>query len=259
MKHGMKRLGLVLAAGLLIVASNLVALYLTGQNRVEASGGVVELTENELELAPVVGDSTVVLLELKWRVPLGDRRFWNSPEWFTVERLAELGFDCHVPATDPGAREFYRAMLPVPACVVLDVKGVPPRDESNGRSGKGVVAIDVGRDASRLRDKYKDFTRYIIASGVVSLAFDDGPDSDGGSRRPPRIRGRINQVVPELIFVPHSHSAALLSLRSRSDSREDSSNREPRYAVTVSWGTHGEPWVRQVRMLSGAMPEGGKR
>jgi hypothetical protein len=258
MKHGATRLGLVLAAGLIVGVSNLGAMYLAGQNRREASRGIIELTERELALAPVIGDSTVMLLELNWRVQSEDRRIRNSPDWFTAARLAELGFDCHVPATDPGARDFYRSMLPVPACVVLELRTVQPLDASDSRRETALVAIDVGRDARPLCEKYRD-ARFIVAKGIVSLVFDDSPDSEDPPGRPTRIRGRINQIVPNLIFVPHSHCEALQKLRSRSDSGEESPNRKPRYAVTVSWGTHGEPWVRHVRMLSGAMAESGKR
>ncbi len=253
MKDSTKRPVLVLLAGLVVVVSNLAAMYRAAQNRREASRGIVELTERDLAMVPVFGDSTVMLLQLKWRDQSDERRFRNSPDWFTAARLAELGFDCHVPASDPGARDYYRTMLPMPACVVLDTKGVRTRHE-DGRPEKGLVAIDVGRDAGQLEKKYPDFTRYVIARGVVSLMFDDSPDSNDASRRPPQIRGRINQIVPDLISVPPPHNAGLLSLRSRGGSGEGSDNREPRYAVTVSWGTHGEPWVRQVRMLSDAVP-----
>ena len=54
--------------------------------------------------------------------------------------------------------------------------------------------------------------------------------------------------APHQIFVPPPHNKALLSRR-RGDRPQEQEDKEPRYAVAVSWGHDYEPWVRGVRLL----------
>jgi len=251
----MKR-AMVFAAVAVVLASNVWGLHLAKRNRADASGGTVELTERELALAPVIGDSTAMLLELNWRVPSSDRDVGRSPDWLTDAKLTELGFDCHVDLTSPGAREFYSAATTTPVYVVLECE-----DEARQAAGRDVVpatrlcAIDAGRAASQLRKKYPDRWRYIIAVGVVGLLYEDRNRWEGTPLAQPRLRGRIERILPDRIFVPQPYNKALQALRGRDDRTEKASEMRPRFAATMSWGSRYEPWVQNVRILSAASSE----
>ena len=105
----MKHTILLAAAGVVLLSSNAWVLVSVGRNRGAAPGGTVELTERELGLPFRIGDSTALALELRWTVFSSDPDHDRSPDWLDAAKLAELGFDCRVPLTNPQAREHYRS------------------------------------------------------------------------------------------------------------------------------------------------------
>ncbi|MHC4179583.1 MAG: DUF4824 family protein, partial [Planctomycetota bacterium] len=116
-----------------------------------------------------------------------------------------------------------------------------------------LFVVDAGREARRLRDRYADTERYVITRGVVRLSYQE---RDNGNRLPtPRLQGWIQSVLPSQIFVPQPYSRVLEEIRHRDPPAPEPPEGEPRFAVTVSWGSNYEPWMHGVRPLTPRSPE----
>jgi hypothetical protein len=232
-------------AAAVVLLANAWAWVSVRQNRKDAFGGTIELTENELRLPRPAGDSTVIRLELEWSARKDGRGDERSPDWLSTATLIELGIDCRVPGTDPDARGYYSSRLPVEVCLVLEYRAAS--------SGTRLLVVDAGRDAHRLREQYADPIRYIIARGVMRCYLQRYEDTAEGTIRleRPRPRGRIEILVPD-IYVPQPYSKVLQELRSRADRDRDERPGPPRFAVKVAWGVRLEPWVQEVRLLPAA-------
>lgn len=240
---------LVLAAAAVVLLSNLWVLISAGRNRAGATGGTIELTERELALPSSIGDSTVVLLDLRWDVSSADPDDNQAPDWLNEAKLAELGFDCRVSVTSPQARDHYASQLPMPVYLVLEYEGEAWKTARHHPGRKThLFVVDAGRGARRLRDLHPDTARSVICQGVVNVFYQDRSFREGTPLAQPRLRGRI-EVIPGQIFVPPPHCRMLQSLRRPDEQTRDETDDEPRFAVTVSWGTRYEPWVRGARRL----------
>jgi hypothetical protein len=238
-----------------VLVSNAWVVVSAKRNQREASGGVLELTERELGLPPMMGDSTAVSLDLGWDTYSSTRDHRGPPDWLTADKLAELGIDCRLPLTSANARHHYSTQAPVPAFLVLEYEGEAWKAATNAAALKPDTAsrtrlfvVDAARDPERLRQKYPDRGRWAIARGVVRPFFQDRNLRDGTPLPAPRLGGWI-EVIPGQVFVPHPHSGVLQTLRGRDDQAERATDAEPRFAVTVAWGARAEPWVRAVRLL----------
>lgn len=247
---------LVSAAAVVVLAANAGTLVVTWRNRSGPSGGTMELTERELRLVPVPWESTAMSLELSWDVlesPGGRRR----PAWLDATKLEELGFDCSLPVDGAHAKEHYASMSPRLVFVVLEYDGEAWRQARQGdpEPKTRLFVVDAGRDARRLRDRYADTKTHVITRGVVRLSYEERNPEDGARLATPRLRGRIETVLPSRIFVPRPHSRVLERLRHRGARSPEGLEGEPRFAVTVCWGSNYEPWVQGVRPLTPRSPE----
>ena len=246
---------LILTAAAVVLAANAWTLIAAWRNRSSPSGGTVELTEREVRLAQVPWESTATLLELRWDVLSDSPRDRRRPAWLDATKLAELGFDCTVPVGSPNAKEHYTSMPSALVFVVLEYEGEAWRRAPQDREPKTrLFVVDAGRDARHLRDRYADTKRHVITRGVVRLWYQDRSVADGTPLATPRLQGWIESVLPTQIFVPQPLSRRLEGFRHRGPPKPDSSEEEPRFAVTVSWGSNYEPWVRGVRLLTPQSP-----
>ncbi|HNQ88724.1 MAG TPA: DUF4824 family protein [Verrucomicrobiota bacterium] len=241
---------LLLATAMVILATNAWVLVSAHRNQRQPVGGTLRLTERELALAEFPAESTVTILRLQWDVPSESSRWNRLAVWLNAAKLAELGFDCHVPVDDPDARRHYGSLTPRPAFIVLEFEGdawrqAPPDRKSRTR----LFAVDAGCDALPLRARYADTNRYAMVRGTVRLVFEDRNPDDAVSSRMPRLGGSIETLMPSAIFVPQPHRRALAEFRRPEPRPPEDRGQPPRYAVTVSWGAHYEPWVRDVVRL----------
>ena len=247
---------LVLTAAAVVLAANAWTLIAARCNRGGPSRGTMELTERELRLVQVPWESTATLLEVRWDVLSEPPRYRGPPAWLDATKLAELGFDCTVPVSSPNAKEHYTSMPSVPVYLVLEYEGEAWRQACRDREPKTrLFVVDAGRDARRLRDKFADTKRYVITRGVVRLSYQE---RDNGNRlATPRLQGRIQSVLPSQIFVPQPYGRRLEGFRhrGRGPRTPEPPEGEPRFAVTVSWGSNYEPWVHGVRPLTPRSPE----
>lgn len=249
----MRRL-LIWTAVAIVLVANTWALLSAWQNRRVARGGTLELTERELRLAAMPLESTVVLLHLEWDVLSGNARNQGPPQWLDAKKLAELGFDCTLPVTNAYARRFYNSMSATPVFLVLEYQGDAWRQAPAQRNRKTrLFVVDAGRDPQRLRTLFPDTTRYALARGLVRpfLQIREGPDDP--PLAVPRLRGWI-QLLPGQIFVPLPYGRLLQPFVSHDLSGREQEERDPRFAVTVSWGAHYEPWITAVRPLTTETP-----
>jgi hypothetical protein len=241
---------LVLLAALVMIVANVGALVGAWRNRSAPVGGTLELTERELTLPPLVADSTVLALEMRWGMAAGDSPAEEEWAWLTAAKLQQLGFDCRLPATDPHARAHYMSMCLRPVFVVLECRGdaaSPPAH--SGLPPSRLRVVDAGTDPVRLRQQHPDASRQAIARGLVALRFETVNPVDRKPLPEPRVRGRIVELLPGTVFMPKPHSDLLLPLRRPPSTSGAEPSQSPRYAVTVCWGAHYEPWVRSVRLL----------
>ncbi len=251
----MKRTLLMLAAAAVVLVSNGWAVFSSLHNRRAAEGGRVELTERELRLPPMIGDSTALALELNfWRGDPEDRRGDRFPGWLDAAKLAELGFDCSVPVTSPHARDHYSASRNALVYLVLEFDGETARRFLRERADRSphpletrLFVVDAGKDPRSLRQKYPDPARFIITRGVVMLELRERGGPDDRLLPQPRLVGWISTLAVSHVFVPTPESRLLQPLRHRPDEPEE--HREPRFAATVCWGKNYLPWIESVRLL----------
>jgi hypothetical protein len=246
------RKALVLAALAVILLANSWGVIAALRNRATARGGTVELTERELRLEQLAGDSTVTLLRLRWDTLPGGRGNEGVPQWLDASKLEELGFECQVPATSPHARQHYGAMGSALVYVVLEYMGEAWKKSGEQRAaGTRLFAVDAGTDPVALRQKHPNEALHVIVRGLVRPHLREKKDSRQASSSPPVLCGRVEQILPPLIFVPSSKAELLRDLRRRGwEEGQDREEEAPRFAVVVSWGEAYEPWVSSVRLLS---------
>lgn len=247
----MKLLSLLSAAALVLLTDAFVLIGVS-RNR-SATTEEIELTERELPLQAPGEDNTGVSLRLTHigAIGLGWQPSAEKAGWFDQAKLAEIGFDVRVPLTDPAAEIRYRDVLPRDAFVVLEYGG-PAWEEWvqqqaevptwNPRNQTHLIAIDAGRDPIALRRKYPDPAKYLVVRTVVSLVYQTTWDANKHQRIPPKfLHGEIQTIAPNEIHVPLPEAGALSGL--------PVDRRTPRYAVTLRYGTHYEPWVVKIRRL----------
>jgi len=245
----MKRLA-VLSAAAVVVATHTWTHVAVSRNRGDASGGQVELTERELRLPGESGESTALFLEFEWVPGAGARDRLDAVPWLNSAKLGELGFNCSVPATQPDARDFYRAQMTALVFLVLELENQAGElTHPNQGMRTRLVAVDAGRNPVRLREKFPDPTRHLLSRGLVRLVFRDRAERTGEPLAQPRVEGRIAAVLPGQIFVPPPHNQVLAGLLRRDRAERDPPGREPRYAVTVSWDADYQPWISGLRLL----------
>jgi hypothetical protein len=249
----MKRI-MILSACAIVLITQASVLVSVSQNRRDTPGGTVELTERELHLPRADSESTAIFLELEWDTLTAPEDRRRAPLWLDAAKLSELGFDCHIPMTHPQAAAYYKSLAARPVFVVLEYEGqawknAPPDRRQQTR----LFAIDAGRKADKLREQYPDMNRFIIARALVGLIYQDRSVPDYKLLPQPHLQGRI-RILPNRIFVPLPYDKTLQDLRVRDESDQDPDERAPRFAATISWGRHHEPWVTAIRRLPGDAP-----
>lgn len=240
----MKNRGLIFGAAVVLVA-NAMLLWSVSRNRSGGPVTTVELTERELWLQENLEDNAGLTLRLEWENRARWRAVLPDPNpWFDAAKLAELGFDCHIPPEDPAAESFYRGLTARAAWVALESR-------DTGGSSR-LVAIDVARDPGALLRRHADKPGLVVAAGLVRLLHDR--ELDPKTRQPvgpPRLRGVIPQLLIQQINLPLPYSRALESVKRLPSAQHFAKpDARPRYAVTLAWGANYEPWVTGCRLLS---------
>jgi hypothetical protein len=106
-----------------------------------------------------------------------------------------------------------------------------------------LFAIDAGIDAKKLREKYNDRTRFIIAKGLVKPRY-----HYGNKKR--EVTGYITKLSIESIHVPLKHRQVFDAILVKDKSRRNGFI-PPRYKVELAYGSRLEPWIVSVEPMDG--------
>jgi hypothetical protein len=238
----MKRSGLILGIAI-ILATNAIALIMAAKNRSGAPLQTIELTERELGLQIMGQENSGVALRLNWHRQSDDT-------FFDRAKLEAIGFDCRLPE-GASARDF----PPRVAYVALEYEGKAweqwsQRPESEKRPNQyspqpsfasRLFPVDVSRNFSELRNRYPDQSKFLIVAAVVRARIQDVGDQKTGAPKPGRIVGFVAAVLPSDISVPLPYAKLLSSLKTPA-------GQEPRYLVTLQYGSNLEPWVSSLKL-----------
>ncbi|MGE5358065.1 MAG: DUF4824 family protein [Bacteroidales bacterium] len=254
---------------IVVLVANGAALFMVARNVDGTPEARVQLTEREARLSDTEFDTTGVTLLLAWHDPAGPRRLAAS--WLTRENLESLGFDCSVAPDAPGAERHYSfAAQPTRSVyVVLDFNpaptpvpsaGEPPTEAAPAAAGGEAVpgvaprpaierpsrlaAVDAGSDPMMLRQRYPDRTRFIVTHGVARLVFHAATPTARAF-----LGGTVAAVFPDELYVPTGLQAPLRRLeRTKNSSLWEPLAHEPRYDVTIEYGSRLRPRVVDVRL-----------
>ncbi len=239
----MKRPGILAAAALVVVADAYVVAR-AAMNRSGDPTAIVELTERELRLARPNRESTALFLRLEWEPSWRTFRFEDGPGWFDRAKLEQLGWDCRVPAADSAAASHYRAMPSKRVFAVLEFRASPAENPSWSNLSQ-LTAVDAGYDYAALRLKYAG-ARFLVVPALAKLRFETPPAARGGIAF---LRGAVDQILVSEISVPPSQRHVFEPLSDSDTYLQPSEKRPPRYAVTLHYGRHHEPWIAASRRL----------
>jgi hypothetical protein len=278
----MKLKGLVLGAAVVLV-TNVGLLALVNINRAGEPEAIIELTERELRMTPGDSDNTGVVLTLAWGTPydLGGPAATRYP-WFDKAKLESLGFDCHLPLTDPAAERHYetQSMLYRPGFAVLEYGGdswqkalereLEQAERRRGQAPDGtrletpeaikartdnaiarrsrLVIVDVGTSAVEMRRQYPDRARFLVMRAYVGLVY--VPRSQQPDGEVPRLAGTIANILPDAIYVPREIRTPgdVFSTKPAADEFPGQLlKHDPRYRVTLAFGRRLEPRIVKVQ------------
>jgi hypothetical protein len=202
---------------------------------------------------------------------------WRSPAWFSSEKLKKLGFNINDFLNSNRNATLYKRPISKEVFIVLENDGEQyreavkraklalKREENSFKSNPGdkrlrdnferaekrlkrehmeetrLFAIDAGLDASKLREKYGDRTRFIITKGLVKPRLNH-------NKTKKELFGYISRLSVASINVPLKHRQIFDSILARDKSNKNDF-RSPRFEVKLAYGNRLEPWIISVRSL----------
>lgn len=261
---------LVVTAVAFVLATNALVLGLVALNRAGEPSAVLTLTERELPLAGRYGmtrESTGVSLQIERsnRMPLAletprlqaldiDPRHLElarNEDWASIERTAFAVLEYDGPA--------FEAMLAEQAdrieAITADSEYDRRRREAERRNleamrtgASRLLAIDIGADRKRLRERYPDRRRYAIVHARVTVRRIRSPET-----AQPELQAQVSSLLPAEIHVPNRFVPILE--RATADGHRGR-GQPPRYRVEVRWGRRLEPWIASVEPTTGTESRG---
>ncbi len=200
----------------------------------------------------------------------------GTPDWLDKAKLMELGFDVSKAENIPEDRAYYAKLLPKEMLLVLELDGPAYREaleharqhwqkqealraanvgkkEFEQRAKRAreqldrdepdntrLFVIDAGLDATALRTRYPDRTRYAIVRGHVQ------PQAGGKT-------GYVSGISIDEIHVPFTYRQVFEPmLRDVKRTQYGTSWPDKGYKVSVVYGKRFEPWITGVSLSSRA-------
>jgi Domain of unknown function (DUF4824) len=126
------------------------------------------------------------------------------------------------------------------------------------KTGSRLLAVDVGSDPIQLRQRYPERNQFVIVRAQVRLSLAREGKTAFDERRPAHLRGEVMRILTDDIHVPFELQGVLDTLsrsegrryRMSSDTVRPGGGNEPRYEVTLRYGTRYEPWITAIRPLT---------
>lgn len=215
-----------------------------------------------------------------------------EPDWFDQAKLEAVGYDCSLPLSDPSAEQHYDKMLPREAFVVLEYGGqawtrwlaewdrdkvfmaeqVDKRKRSKQdldrlsdaydrlpKTGSRLLAVDVGSDPIKLRQRYPERNQFVIVRAEMRLYLVRERKTASGEHSPAHLHGQVMQLLIDSVHVPFDQRVALDTV-SRLKAKDRltphgpfvrlEEMKEPGYEVILRFGKRHEPWITAIRPLT---------
>jgi hypothetical protein len=202
----------------------------------------------------------------------------DNPAWFDSEKLKELGFKPDESFKSNEKEKTYKKAIPQEVFIVLEYNGdlyrealrraevTFAKEEGLYKANSGdkklhdafqsaeerlrhervtksrLFVIDAGLDQRKLRDTYKDRTRFIITKGVVEPSYTYVNTLK-------EVSGHITELSVDTLHVPLNQREIFDTLLTQDKSKRDAF-RPPRYEVKIAYGSRLEPWIMSVHPLS---------
>lgn len=270
---------LLFATGCILLAVvNFTVLSRVADNRQGQADAHLWLTERELpKISWLAQENSGVELRLVWRTLAREENEVNGgkPSWLSSKKLEELGFQFADAVPTEEQRD--RAALSREVFLVLEYNGgayhnavrraeraVEKEEEAlrTNPADKGLQSarqqakrrlrmeelsqsrlfvVDAGTDPQRLRESYSDASRFIVARGVVKLAY----RNENGRAW---ATGQIDAISVDEVHVPLEHRLALEQIIQQ-DKPSQGEGKPPRYQVELLYGSRYEPWIGAIRPL----------
>ena len=272
--------GLLFAVGFVLLAVvNFTVLSGVEANRKGIPDARLWLTERELPKINVLEkENSGLSLHLTWRALGKEENDVNvrTPSWLRGKKLEELGFR-FVDGVLSSSNQRERESMSREVFVALEYNGPAYRDavrraervlekeeealrgnptdkalqsarqqakkrvKSEELTQSRLFAVDAGTDPRQLRAMYNDSSRFIVARGVVSMAYRSEGDRDWAA-------GYIESISPDKVHVPLEHRLVLDTILQQQRPTQ-SEWKPPRYEVELVYGNRFEPWIAAVRPL----------
>ncbi len=254
----MRRVCLVLALGILLLTDAL-ALRSAWQNRAGTAAATIELTERELWLEEMDEENGARFLQLEWRGTarrLG-HKYEDGAGWFDAAKLRELGYPIDPRPLDEDSAPRVAALPTMEAFAVMefDQEGKQQQPSTNAAFRGRLTVVDTGRNASTLRGKYPDVSRYLLLRCLVLPMVERRYEEATRTYKPGYVRGAIVSLTGSRIYVPPAQGRLLRQLGRKSSREYFSSPQDavlpPRYSAIMAIGSRYEPWLISVRLLEG--------
>lgn len=259
----MRRAPLLSIAAVVAVAAPLLVFLASVRNRAGSPEAEVALTARELRLVPLGEGRRWAVLRLDWNRDLQWSR--KEPGWFDAAKLATLGFDTRLPASDARASGFYgwQPAREVFLALEYDGRAAAATDlefPNDVPSRSRLHPVDAALEERTLRARHPDRHRVLVLRAVVSAEVYGHWDPANRTASPPFLRGRIQRLIVEEIQLPREKRALLDALASGealptgagATSPAATANRKaarevPAYRVVLRTGRRLEPWVFEVK------------
>lgn len=193
--------------------------------------------------------------------------------WLNQDKLAALGFDVSQTPDTAARRRYYNRLQPKDVLLVLELNGPAyehrlqaardhlQQEEVLAAKNPGVnefvervttarkalqdeeqtesrlFVVDAGLDASALRRRYPDRTRYALVQGRIRPWIDQRHDQ-------PVIVGQVQSLSITQVNIPHEYHSRFEA--TSKDTYGGNEHKEKRYAVTLAIGRRYEPWVANI-------------
>jgi len=258
--------GLYTLAFLLIIVTNIFILMGVSSNRSEITSSIT-MTERELQIPYSSNkENTGISLNIKWRVLNTNKKisyYYNrQASWLNKDELKSLGFDIQ----NITKQKKYKPAPKKEVFLVLEYDGdaykttleqikldlVEKQKQGNKlkiknatkalhveqNSASRLFVIAAGNDYTKLREIYKDTSKYIIAKGIVKAHY---------NIQTKELSGYINSLSVTSLHVELKYKQILTKL-TKNKSIKYNSDEKPRYKVKVKYGSRYEPWVSGINI-----------